>query len=129
MLKVANLIFVIVFFTGCASLTQPKYKTVRFGNPLLTNENVEKIQSGMKKEDVQAILGDPFSATQSFPIGEFWTYTVSESKVKIPPIFSFSVVPETRTIQKSITVTFNEGGIVTNISKAAINPHMSYSVE
>lgn len=118
MRKIISIIICAATIAGCA----PTNRVIRSGNVRISETNVDKITNGMNKEQVSAILGKPFSRSVLQPMGETWMYTVSETHVETPPLFSLSVTPKMKVGSKSVIIAFDGDGLVSSVSRNYVSP-------
>lgn len=117
MKRTSCLLFCVILLSGCAGTMRQD-----FGTRTLTQENVSKIERGKTTQaDIVAMFGQPMSKIQSGVLGTMWTYSRSVSTTKMPGLFSFSA-PQYDMGSYGLTVTFDEKGVVKDISSSEINP-------
>lgn len=123
MKKIFGLLFSVALLTGCAG-------TVRqdFGTRTLTQENVSKIERGKTTQaEIVAMFGQPMSKIQSGALGTMWTYSRSVSTTKMPGLLSFGA-PQYNMGSYGLTVTFDDNGVVKDISSSEINPVLTGAI-
>lgn len=111
--------------TGCA----PDIFLVKTGNPLLTTQNIARIQTGITKADVLEILGEPASTVQNAPLIDMWIYSYTENQTKYQPFYKLFSRPELSGFSRSFTVSFDPQGMVSNISKSESNLYQPLTME
>ena len=108
---------------GCASTSLNE----SYGNDKLTQENIEKIKIGATtREEVLSLFGQPYSKTKN-NFMDMWIYSHTKSKTTSAPFFSLAG-PTIDMQSKSVVFSFDEKGIVKDISSTEINPVQPASV-
>ena len=103
---------------GCATTSLNE----NYGNFNLTQENVAKIQKGVTtKEEILSLFGQPMSKIQNSSLGEMWTYAHTKSKTTPPPFFSMQDF-KVEVQSYSVTLTFDDKGIVKDFTSYEVNP-------
>jgi outer membrane protein assembly factor BamE (lipoprotein component of BamABCDE complex) len=126
MTRALTLVLLCLGLCGCASVN--KEITYDYGAKNLTQENMNKIVKGKTtKQEVLALLGNP-TMRQTSSWGETWTYTRSITKQKFNWITGLSYDPEASKTS-SLTVTFDEKGIVKDINTFEMGTMMTGTVE
>lgn len=126
MKKILCMLAAVMFLSGCASVN--KEITYDYGAKNLTQENMDKIVKGKTtKQEVIALLGNP-TMRQTSSLGEMWTYTRSITKQRFNWLSGLSYDPDASKTS-SITVTFDENGVVKDKNTFEMGTMMTGTVE